>query len=189
MAADQTARTPLTVAYDPELIVWRFIRDLVKSAQESGQDQEMTRHLVGAMLHLAFPTAIKENPTCQQEGQTVPLGDFLLGDTVFQIIMAPVMPVYDQCRDNVEHGFQVFLLVPDKYFCGTRQNAEIILPGKIMVASVESFVCQALERLAGFTKSGMGGAIRQLLETYNERIKNLGSDRAPSITLPQNLAG
>jgi hypothetical protein len=88
---------------------------------------------VGALLHLAFPGAIVDAPTSRPEGQTAPLGDYLGGDTVFHVILAPVMPIYEQCQKNIDRGFQVFLLVPDKYFCGTRQNAEIILPGKITV--------------------------------------------------------
>jgi hypothetical protein len=188
MSEDRSATAPITPTYDPDLITWRFIRDLLKAAQESGQEEGMTRHLVGAMLHLGFPTAVMDHPACQVAGHTVPLGDYLVGDTVFHVILAPVLPVYDHCRENIEQGFQVFLLVTDKYFCGTRQNAEIILPGKIMVASIESFICQALERLAGFTKSGMGVAIRQLLEVYNERVKGLDANQAPIINLPRNLA-
>jgi len=187
MALERSAVPPITLPYDPDFIAWRFIRDLVKAAQESGQDAGMTRHLVGAMLHLAFPDAVRDNPSCQVAGATVPLGDYLVGDTVFHVILAPVMPVYDHCRENIDQGFQVFLMVPDKYFCGTRQNAEIILPGKIMVASIESFICQALERLAGFTKSRMGQAIRRFLEAYNQRIMRLEDQQAPIIILPENL--
>jgi hypothetical protein len=84
-------------------------------------------------------------------------------------------------------GFQVLLLVPDKYFCGTRQHAEIILPGKIMVNSTESFVCQNIERLAGFSKEKMQKVIRELLETYNQRVKALETDQSLLIAIPGNL--
>jgi hypothetical protein len=187
MSADPFIPAPLTPIYDPDLVAWKFIRDLVKAAQDHGQEAGVTRHLVGAMLHLVFPDAVQDNPTGQVAGQTVSLGDYLVGDTVFHVIMTPVLPVYDHCRENIEQGFQVFLLVTDKYFCGTRQNAEILLPGKIMVASIESFICQALERLAGFYRNEMKRMLRQLLETYNERVKNLAAGQAPRIQLPRNL--
>jgi hypothetical protein len=190
MSEDRSAPEVITMSYHPDLIVWRFIRELVKVAQERGQEAGMTKHLVGAMLHLSsFPGAITDAPTDQKEGRIAPLGDYLLGDTVFAVIMAPLMPIYDQCREILDKGLQVCLLVPDKYFCGTRQNAEIILPGKIMVASIETFVCQNLERLAGFAKANMGQAIRRLLETYNERIKTQETGQSPLIRIPPNLTG
>lgn len=102
--------------------------------------------------------------------------------------MAPVLEVYDKCRQNLEHNFRVWLLVTDKYFCGTRQNAEIILPGKITVASIESFVSHSLERLAGFSGARLGEALRQLLETYNERVKSREMDQSLMVRLPPNLA-
>jgi Domain of unknown function (DUF4928) len=184
MAEDRSAPEAIPVAYNPDLITWRFIRDLVKAAQERGQEAGVARHLVGALLHLAFPVATVDAPTSGPEGQTAPLGDYLVGDTVFHVILAPVMPIYDQCQKNIDQGFQVFLLVPDKYFCGTRQNAEIILPRKITVASIESYVSQSLERLAGFSKGKMGPAIRQLLATYNDRVKTLEADPSLMIAVP-----
>jgi hypothetical protein len=187
MSKDQPAAEALSVAYHPDLITWKFIRELIKAAQDRGQEAGMTKHLIGAMLHLAFPGATVDDPPSQVAGQTAPLGDYLLGDTVFHVILAPVMPVYDHCRENLDQGFQVFLLVTDKYFCGTRQNAEIILPGKIMVASIESFICQSLERLAGFVQRQKGEAIRQLLETYNDRVKTLDAGQTPLIQVPPNL--
>jgi hypothetical protein len=189
MSADGTVPAAITPTYDPNLVCWWFIRNLIKEAQDSGQEEKLTRHLVGATLHLAFPDAVIDEPRGQVEAENALLGDYLLGDTVFHVILVPVMPVYDRCRENIEQGFQVFLLVTDKYFCGTRQNAEIILPGKIMVASIENFICQTMGRLAGFKKSQMGEVIRQLLRAYNARVKRLEADQAPIINLPLSLGG
>jgi hypothetical protein len=189
MMTEQPATLAIAVSYNPEFITWRFVKDLVKAAQERGREVGVSQHLVGAMLHLIFPAATVDGPTGQQEGQTVPLGDFLVGNTVFHVIQAPVMPVYEQCQKNIDQGFQVFLLVPDKYFCGTRQNAEIILPGKITVASIESFISQNLEMLAGFSKKQVGGSIRQLLETYNARVKALETDESLIIQISPEVTG
>jgi hypothetical protein len=187
MPKDQTAAPAITVSFNPDLITWRFFRDVVKAAQESGNEAAVTRHLVGAILHLTFPEATVDDPTGSTAGQNPPLGDYLVGDTVFHVILSPVMAVYEKCQENINQGFQVFLLVPDKYFCGTRQNAEIILPGKISVASIETFVSQGLERLAGFSKPRVGRAIRQLLDTYNDRIRALESD--PSLFISMDEPG
>lgn len=189
MSENKPTTEPITIAYHPDLIVWRFIRDLVEAARETGKEMGMIKHLVGAILQLSFPGATIDGPTRQVEGKTVPLGDYLLGDTVFHVILSPVMDVYERCRDSIEQGFQVFLLVPDKYFCGTRQNAEIILPGKIMVNSIESFVCQNIERLAGYSNHKKGEVIRELLEIYNQRIKTLEKDLSLLIVVTGNPGG
>jgi len=177
----------ISVDYQPEVIPWNFVRELVKAAHEAGREEILTRHLVGAALHLALPEAVQDNPTNRRGDRTVPQGHFLVGDTVFLVIMAPYMEVYDKCRENLENGFRVWLLVPEKYFCGTRQNAEIILPGKVTVASIESFVGQSLERLAGFSKENLPGAVRRILETCNKRMKKEGPDQGLLIALPSNL--
>lgn len=106
---------------------------------------------------------------------------------VFHIILAPFIEVYDKCREKLENGFRVWWLVPEEYFCGTRQNAEIILPGKITVASIESFVSQSLERLAGFTRLGLKKALRRLLETYNEQITAQDPGQGLLIDIPPSL--
>ena len=180
---------PITPIYNPDYIPWYFFRDLMRMAAERGQDQGVSQNLVGASLHLAFPEATQDDPTYLADNQTMPLGHFLVGDMVFHVIMAPFMEVYDTCRFNIEIGFRVWLLVPEKYFCGTRQNAEIILPGKITVSSIESFVSQNLERLAGFSRERLGGALRQHLEIYNERVRIREVDQNLLISIPQNLVG
>lgn len=178
---------PISLTYDPENIPWYFFKDLIRAATDRGQDQDICQNLVGASLHLAFPQTT-DDPTYQVNGQPVPLGHFLVGDTVFHVIIAPVLEVYDKCRDNLEQNFRVWLLVTEKYFCGTRQNAEIILPGKITVSSIESFVAQNLERQAGYSGGRLKEALRLLLETYNARIKSRNLDQSLTILIPPNLA-
>lgn len=180
---------PITVPFNSEYIPWYFFRDLMREATERGQEEAFAKHLAGAILHLAFPEAIRDDPTYRVDDQTVPMGHFLAGDMVFHVTMTPFMEVYDKCRENIENGFRVWLLVPEKYFCGTRQNAEIILPGKITVSSIESFVSQSLERLAGFYRKRLGEALRLLLETYNERIRTRETDQSLLIHLPPHLTG
>uniref|UniRef100_A0A7C3ZAK0 DUF4928 domain-containing protein n=1 Tax=Desulfobacca acetoxidans TaxID=60893 RepID=A0A7C3ZAK0_9BACT len=178
---------PIILDYNPDIVPWHFFKDLIRTAAERGQDQPVCQNLVGACLHLTFPEATQDDPAYQAAGQSRPLGHFLIGDTVFLVIMAPLMEVYEKCRENLEQGFRVWLLVTDKYFCGTRQNAEIILPGKINVASIESFVSHSLERLAGFAKARLGKALRLLLETYNERVRTREADQTLMIQIPANL--
>jgi hypothetical protein len=187
MLQDQSR--PITVPFNPDHIPWYFFKDLLREAAHVGQEEALCKHLVGASLHLAFPEATRDDPTYRVDNQTVPMGHFLVGDMVFHVILAPVMKVYDKCRENIENGFRVWMLVPEKYFCGTRQNAEIILPGKITVSSIEYFVSQNLERLAGFYRERLGEALRLLLETYNERIITREEDLNLLIYFLPNLTG
>jgi hypothetical protein len=186
MSADQPAVKAITVFYNNDFTIWSFCRDVLKGIQGSGNEAVVARHLIGATLHLAFPEATVDDPVDPVAGQNPPLGHYLVGDTVFHVSLRPAIPVYEKCQENINQGFQVFLLVPDKYFCGTRQNAEIILPGKISVASIETFICQCLERLAGFSKPRVGQAIRQLIDTYNDRIRTLESDPSLFINMDES---
>jgi hypothetical protein len=186
MPEDQPAAKAITVSYNNDFTIWSFCRDVLKAIQGGGHEAVVTLHLVGATLHLAFPEATVDDPVDPVAGQNPPLGHYLVGDTVFHVSLRPAIPLYEKCQENIDQGFQVFLLVPDKYFCGTRQNAEIILPGKISVASIETFICQSLERLAGFSKSRVGQAIRKLVDTYNDRIRTLESDPSLFINMDES---
>jgi hypothetical protein len=55
------------------------------------------------------------------------------------------------------------------------------------VASIESFVGQSLERLAGFSRKNMADAVRRFLETCNERMITEEPDQGLLIAMPSNL--
>ncbi|WP_134217370.1 DUF4928 family protein [Pelotomaculum sp. FP] len=80
-------------------------------------------------------------------------GDFLVGDTAFHVTVAPMPAVYEKCKRNIEDGFRVYLLVPDRSLIGAKQNAETVAPGKITVESIEPFVGQNIEELSVFSKT------------------------------------
>lgn len=174
----------ITLEYRPDFIVRIFILELLQKAEALGLKAQMMRHLVGALLHLLFPATV-DDPTLREEGREISLGDFLVGDTAVQVVQIPVLDMYEKSKEILALGYQVLLLVEDKYFCGTRQNAEILLPGKIMVNSIESFVCQSIESLAGYTKAKTAQVIRKLVEEYNQRVQRLESDPSLLITVSE----
>jgi hypothetical protein len=178
---------PLTPEYHPDLVVRCFIQELFRKAREIEQEALVMRHLVGAVLHRAFPGGVTDHPAVEEAGRKLVLGDFLVGDTIIQVIATPHLEIFEQSEANLRRGYQVLLLVADKYFCGTRQNVELLLPGRVMVNAVESFVCQNIESLAGFTKRRIAQGLREVLLLYNRRVETLEADPSLLIAIPPEL--
>jgi len=55
------------------------------------------------------------------------------------------------------------------------------------VVSIETFVSQNLEELSVFTTKGLVSGFRRLLETYNERVDRVETDKSMMIDIPRNL--
>ncbi len=95
--------------------------------------------------------------------------------------------VYEKCRENLENGYRVFLLVPERALTGARQNAELIVPGRIAVESIESFVGQNIEELSYFARDKLKHGFRRLIETYNKRVDTSETDKSILVEMPKNL--
>lgn len=95
--------------------------------------------------------------------------------------------LYKKCKRNIEEGYRVFILVPDRCLAGARQNAEITMPGKIAVESIESFVGQNLEELSTFSKDELIDEFRRMLEIYNLRVDAVEIDKSMLIEIPRNI--
>ena len=120
-------------------------------ARETGKVGPVAQHLVGAKLQLRFPTETISNESYSTaDDQLGRPGDFFVGSTVFHVTVAPMPPVFDKCIKNLEDGYRVYLLVPERELSGARYNAENKAPGKIAVESIESFVGQNIEELSFF---------------------------------------
>jgi len=79
------------------------------------------------------------------------------------------------------------LLVPDRLVAGTKQLSELESAGKISVKSIESFVSQNIDELSGFSWSEGMKEFRRLLETYNERVDAVETNKSMMIEIPVNL--
>ena len=96
---------------------------------------------------------------------------------------------YDKCKANVQMGYDVYLLVPDRLMIGARQNTEGLLPGRISVQSLEAFISQNLEELSHFARPERAAGFRDLLQTYNTRVDAIETDKSLLIEIPHNLIG
>lgn len=178
----------IKLIYEPSKTTWQAIQSLLTQAKETGKEGPLAQHLVGAKLELRFPKIkIGNESYSTADDQLGRPGDFCIGDTAFHVTVAPMPALYQKCQKNVDDGYRVYLLVPDRTLNGARQNADLILPGKVAVESIESFVSQNIEELSDFSKQKLAAGFRQLLETYNKRVDVCEIDKSMLIELPKNL--
>ncbi|HAG11089.1 MAG TPA: hypothetical protein DCK76_06855 [Desulfotomaculum sp.] len=181
-------RQRLKVIYEPSSSTWQSIHNLLALAQEQGKEGPVAQYLVGAKLGLRFPNLqIGNNSYSTADDQLGRRGDYEIGDTVFHITVAPMPAIYVKCKSNIEAGLRVYLLVPDRCLIGAKQNTEAVVAGKIVVESIESFVGQNIEEISIFKKDRMKEGFLRLLETYNQRVNEVETDKSMLIEIPQNL--
>jgi hypothetical protein len=161
---------------------------LLSAARDTGKEGPVAQHLVGAKLQLRFPDiAVGNESYSTADEQLGRPGDFYIGDTAFHVTVAPMIGVYEKCKHNLENGYRVFLLVPERAVTGARQNAELMGPGRIAVESIESFVGQNIEELSYFSRDKLKNGFRRLLETYNDRVDAAETDKSMLVEIPRNL--
>lgn len=184
------ARERVKFDFSPEQTAWQTVHDILAAAKLVGKEGQVAQYLVGAKLALRFPDVVVRNDLYSTSDLQSGLpGDFVLGTTVFHVTVSPMTAHYDKCKTNLQAGYDVFLLVPDRLMVGARQNTEAILPGRISVQSLEAFISQNLEELSGFTRSQRLDGFRNLLTTYNARVNAIESDKSLLIEIPHNLIG
>ena len=165
----------------------QIVADILEAA--SSKAGAVAQHLVGAKLAVRYPDLAIENfsytTADQQLGRP---GDFVVGDTAFHVTVSPMPPVLDKCEANLRNGYRSMLLVLDSRLQAARQMAEAIdLKDRVGILAVESFIGQNIEELGEFGKGGLTEGFRKLLETYNERVEEVETDRSLLIRLPENL--
>jgi len=178
----------IKLVYDRSKPTHQLVQDLLLLASETGKAGPVAQHLVGAKLQLRYPDlAIDNRPFSAADEQVGRPGDFGIGDTAFHVTVAPMPGVYERCRENLDHGQWVYLLVPDRQLIGARQNAELVAPNRITVQSIESFVSQNLDELSEFSQKKLAQEFRLLLEAYNRRVEEAESDKSLTVEIPPNL--
>jgi hypothetical protein len=179
----------LEINYDPSKSTWQCICDLLDTARENGKDGPVAQYLVGAKLQLRFPTLqISNESFSTADAQLGRHGDFKIGSTIFHVTVFPMPMLYDKCKRNLRDGFKVYLLVRNKDVVGTKQNAENTAPGQIVVESIETFIGQNLDELAVFSEGLRASEFRRLLETYNQRVDAVDTNKSLMVEIPPNLA-
>lgn len=181
-------RQKIKLTFNPALSTWHIVHNLLLEAAAEGKTGYVAQHLVGAKLQLRFPEIEVSNESgSTADMQTQRPGDFLIGHTAFHVTVAPMPPVFEKCRHNIQQGFKPFLLVPDNKLIGARQFAEQICEQQIAVESIESFVSQNINELSLFSKEKLPASFRDLVHIYNRRVDSVETDKSLMIELPSNL--
>lgn len=181
-------RERLKIVYDASKSTWQAMHDLLAMARETGKEGPVAQYLVGAKLELRFPDVeIRNESYSTADDQSGRPGDFQIGDTAFHITVAPMHALYEKCRRNIDRGFRVYLLVPDRCLIGARQNIETTMQGQVAVESIESFVGQNIEELSAFSKNKLVDGFGRLLQTYNRRVNEVEADKSMLIEIPRTL--
>jgi len=182
-------RSPIRFNFDPSKSTWQSITDLLALARQKGKEGIVAQYLVGAKLALRFPDLKVENLSYSTADEQLGRpGDFYLGSTAFHVTVAPTMPaLYEKFRRNMEQGYRVYMLVPDRCLVGARQSAEATASGKIAVESIESFVGNNIEELSRFSGDQLRDGFRRLLDEYNRRVDSVETDKSMLIEIPKNL--
>lgn len=165
------------------------IAEVLAAARARGKAGAVAQHLVGAKLALRFPDQLVENHSfTTADVQLGRHGDFQVNDTVLHVTVAPSFGHVDKCRQNLNNGFRVVMIVPQDSEAATLQLLALRdVTSRVWVARLEQFVGQNIEELSSFAQRRFSGTIRQLLETYNARVSAVEADVSLLIQIPENL--
>ncbi|MBC6956373.1 MAG: DUF4928 domain-containing protein [Chloroflexi bacterium] len=183
-------RQRIKVTFSSHKSTRTLIKEILQIARNEGKAGPVAQYLVGAKLQRRLSDkgiVVSNESFSTADTQLGRQGDFLIGNTVFHVTVAPQVAVYEKCARNIQDGYRPYLLVEDDTVFGARQNAEQAAPGQITVESIESFVGQNIDEMAGFTNDTRRKELFSLLQTYNHRVDLVENDKSVLIEIPHNL--
>jgi len=183
-------RPGLKVKYDPTASVTASVRGWLDVARRHGKEGPVAHHLIGAMLQLRFPelTIGMGSASTADQQQLGREGGFRVGDTVFHVTVAPMQPVYDKCKRNLQTGLRVYLLVTQEHLITVGQTAEMNdLGDRVDVRAIEIFIADNIAELSTFTADRLANGFLCLLDEYNRRVDLAELDKSLMIEIPANL--
>ncbi|MCE0485436.1 DUF4928 family protein [Ornithinimicrobium sediminis] len=188
---DFFARKRIVAEIDPRKPVRVALTSLLEYARGQGGNLAgaLCQHLVGAKLALRFPDLqIENHGYTTADVQTARAGDFTIGDTAVHVTTAPTEALLGKCHDNLQNGYRVLILTPDDRMMAARQlAANTGLADRVSVQAIEDYVGNNIEELAGMRSTAVQAGLRELVQTYNQRVKAVESDPAMLIQIPANL--
>ena len=149
----------------------------------------VAQHLVGAKLALRFPgVPIPNHKSTTSDAATRRRGDFEVGSTVFHVTVQPMPPVFEKLRDVEGVGLRSYLLVREGHVLAARQLASLTGVTTAAIVSLESFLGQNVEEMAGFHHETLSRELLKLFETYNARVAEVETDASLRLEVPDVLA-
>lgn len=186
LARNWRRRQPISLVYHPTWTTHFHVHRFVTAAEFLGHGDTVTRHLLGATLQCRFPGM------CQQalnSATLLPAGrDFLIGDTAFHVAIAPRDVDIKKCRDDLQAGRFVYLLVPDGTLMGVQQDVAIRARmhdavDRIVIESVEAFISSMIEWQAAFDGNVVAHVFASVIDRYNQRLSVINANPSLFIQL------
>lgn len=173
--------------YEPTMNTEKFIQSVLSKGTPKTSGA-IAQHLVGAKLELRFPAIdISNHSASTADAPTERSGDFIVGDTVFHVTMAPQDLVFLKCKRNLAANYRVYLLVPASQLeIAFRKAKSFGLEENIVVKSIESFIGQNIDELGLFSTHLMRQELRKLIDVYNRRI--LVERYAPELRIEEGIS-
>jgi len=189
---DYFERKRISAEINPDYSIRTTVANLIAAGRERGGTTAgaIAQHLVGAKLQIRFPSEeINLESYTTADVQTGRHGDYQVGDTAIHVTMSPNENLFrGRCRHNIDHGFRPRVLVPENSLAAAVQLASISdLAEHVAVQSIEDFVGTNIEEVAGFSSDKIRVQLRNLLETYNQRVQLAEADQSLQIEIPENL--
>lgn len=181
-------RQKIKISFDSRIATRQLVQSILEEAKREGKAGPVAQHLVGAKLQLRFPDIKISNESANTADlPTNRQGDFLVGDTIFHVTVAPAQAVFEKCKQNISDGLKVFLLIPDSKLIYARQGGAEYCNGYIAVEAIESFISQNIEEISLFNSTFLKSSFVRLIELYNERVNEAETDKSLMLELPSNL--
>ena len=171
---------------DPFRVV---VRNLLDAAAEVGKLGPVAQHLVGAKLALRFPALTVTNYSATTaDAQLGRQGDFEIDRTVFHVTVAPADAMFLKCDSNHRLGYRVVVIVPNAKREAAIQLADVRgVRDLVDIYGLEDFLGQNLGEVGEFSEPLIARKWRELLELYNQRVREVEPDSGLLIEIPQSL--
>ena len=177
--------------YDNGCTIQANLHELLTQACVVKKEGPVAHYLVGAQLQLRFPaTCIKNTKYIAPEGRYGEMGDYLMGNTVFHVCMAPRLSYIAAVLQSVRQDQAAYLLVPDNKLAVMRGILEMEHLGDCVAAeAIDSFIGLSLGLLSEFDTDSCERTFAELLAEYNRRVLEVETDGSLLIEIPGAIGG
>ena len=182
-------RLPLEIDFNKH--TRHTIEKLLATAREKGGNTvgAVAQHLVGAILEIRHTGLEIENQSyTTADQQTGRSGDFMLNDTAIHVTMSPTEALLAKCQANIDQGFHPMILTLEERIGTARTLADNIgIQDRVAVRGIEEFVAGNVDEMARYSEAETRRVMRELFNTYNDRVQAAEPDPSLLVEIPENL--
>jgi Domain of unknown function (DUF4928) len=179
--------TQIPSVYEPDATACAHINRLLLSAEAVGKADLFAKHLVGAVLALRFPELSIPDQQVARGRCPHETADYATGDCAFHAVGTLHFAQIEGWAAGNGRGQRAYLLVPERVAIGVKLLISDTNTRLITVQSIEEFVGQNIDEIAGYTRDGMRNTLVELLQHYNKRVDTHERDASLLIAIPQNM--